>query len=57
MPETVLRWIKDLKFIAENIHNFFIEELMESTKVLTEQQIEKLIGDLKLAAEKSLEVF
>ncbi|CAG8527693.1 9572_t:CDS:2, partial [Funneliformis caledonium] len=57
MPETVLRWIKDLKFIAENIHDFFIEELMEVTKVLTEQQIEKLIGDLELAAEKSLEVF
>ncbi len=57
MPETVLRWIKDLKFIAENIHDFFIEELMEATKVLTEQQIEKLIEDLELAAEKSLEVF
>ncbi|CAG8497868.1 15504_t:CDS:2, partial [Funneliformis caledonium] len=57
MPETVLRWIKDLKFIAKNIHDFFIEELIEATKVLTEQQIEKLIGNLELAAEKSLKVF
>ena len=36
MPEAVIRWIKELQFIAENIYDFFCEELLEATEVLTE---------------------
>jgi hypothetical protein len=57
MPEAVIRWIREPKFIAENIHDFFGEELLEATEMLTEQQVEKLIENLELAAKRSLEVF